>query len=552
MGKYDCLGLPHYKWAEIRLITFFDKALESPRLVFCTVSLHPNFAPKPEPMQGVIHSKGTKEKLFFRRVVLFAEKAVEWYSGLSDKAQTPIPSDREEVENKFDGIGFLCPSLLNEMQWPSLGMPQSKPADLTGFKRFNPAPFIGEINSRMHRKFGDTADLLHLVEDEKAVDFIERCVHINLAHYPEYLASACLVVPNPLIQKVDNFLVRKENVEVVFHRFIARPGESLEGLKITLYEENNSLLTLVHTQDIPADGIVELERTKCMGKYDYQVVHEQYGLILQHQPTGFLRQIGLSMGVVGKQFEVTAPTSSKKKPARHTYTSPQVTKVNESTVGADAIPHNFNARVGQAAEHRRMLAMASEQNQKFFGVDNRESAMDFIRNLISKAKHKVLIADPYFSNLQITQFLYAVSNVEVSIEVLTSQRAFTGITGKAEERVEHAKALKAGLSHAALETQRNIHAKVLTGQNPALHDRFLVIDNNVWFMGNSLSDIGQRASMILKVPYPEEVVNELIAIQETAIPLDELIKSHATATFDYGLIFKLKRKIQALFKGKCC
>lgn len=515
------LGLAHYKWAEVRLVTCFDKVLKSPRLVFCTVTLHPNFVPKPEPMQGVVRSKDTKEKLFFRRIVMSAEHAVDWYSGLTENSKTPIPTTENERET-HDGIAFLSPNLLNEMQWPSLGMPLSKSADLTGFKTFNPAPFIGEINSRIHRKFGDTAGFLHLVEDEKTVDFVERCVHINLAHYPEYLASVCLVVPNPLIQKVDNFLVRKENTEVVFHRFIARAGESLEGLKITLYEENNSLLTLVHTQNIPANGIVELERPKCMGKYSYQVMHEQYGLILQHQPTGFLRQVGLSLGVVEKQFEVTAPTSSKKNSAKNIYTSPQVTKADEVTVGADDVPHNFNGRIGQAAEHRRMLAMASEQNQKFFSAASREIAMIFIRNLISKAKHKVLIADPYFSKLQITQFLYAVSNVAVNIEIITSQLAFTG---KAEERVGHAKALKAALYHAESETQRSIHAKVLIGEI-ALHDRFLVIDNNVWFMGNSLSDIGQRASMILKVPYPDEVINELVAIQETAIPLDEFINNH--------------------------
>lgn len=520
------LGIEHYQWAEVRLVTCFDQALESPRLVFCTISLHPNFVPKPEPMQGVVHSKGTKQKLYFRRVVMSAEHAVDWYSGLSATAKTPMPSYSKEVEKNYDGKAFICPNLLNEMEWPSLAMPLSKPADLTGFKTFIPAPFISEINSRIHRKFGDTDGLLELVDDANAIDFIERTVHINLEHYTEYLASACLVVPNPLIQKVDNFLIRKENTEVVFHRFIARPGKSLEGLKITLYEENNSLQTLVHTQNIPTDGIVELERSKCMGEYSYQVVHEQYGLILQHQPTGFLRQVNLSMGMVEKQFEVTAPTSSKKNSAKHTYTSPQVTKADESTVGADAIPHNFNARIGLATEHRRMLAMASEQNQKFFGADNRKSAMGFIRNLISKAKHKVLIADPYFSSLQITQFLYAVSNVEVSIEVLTSQLAFND---NAKERVEQAKALKAELSHAEHETQRSIQTKVLTGKTPSLHDRFLVIDNQVWFMGNSLSDIGQRASMILKVPYPEEVVNELLAIQQTAIDLDKFVdENHAT------------------------
>lgn len=520
------LGLKHYKWAEIRLVTCFDEVQKVPRLVFCTVTLHPNFVPKPEPMEGVIHSKGSKAKLAFRRVIMSAEDAVKWYAGLSDSSKTPVPTDDEDVEDKYDNLDFSCLGLLNEMEWPSLGMPLSKPADLSGFKTFNPAPFIGEINSRIHRKFGDTSDLAHLIDDEKAVDFIERVAHVNLAHYIEYLASACLVVPNPLIQKVDNFLVRKENAEVVFHRFIARPGESLEGLKIILYEENNDLLTMMHTQDIPADGVVELERTKCMGKYGYQVIHKDYGLILQHQPAGFLRQLGFSVGVVDKQFEVTTAINSKKNSAANTYSSSQVTKVNESTVGADTVPHNFNGRISVAAEQRRMIALAKEQNQKFFSGNSREGAMSFIRELMSKARHKLIIADPYFSGLQTTQFLYAVSNTAVKLEILTSQLAFTG---KNEQRLAQARALKDELANAEKETTRPITAKVLTGEKPILHDRFLVIDNNVWFMGNSLSDIGQRASMILKVPYPNEVIDELIAIQNTATPLDEFIDQHDSA-----------------------
>lgn len=525
-SNITALGLKHYKWSEIRLVTCFDEVQKVSRLVFCTVTLHPNFVPKPEPMEGVVHFKGTKAKLAFRRVVMMTEDAIEWYANLSDKSKTPIPSEKSEVNESYDGIALSCPSLLNEMEWPSLGMPLSKPADLSGFKTFNPAPFIGEINSRIHRKFGDASDLAHLIDDEKAVDFIERVAHVNLAHYIEYLASACLVVPNPLIQKVDNFLVRKENAEVVFHRFIARPGESLEGLKIILYEENNDLLTMMHTQDIPADGVVELERTKCMGKYGYQVIHKDYGLILQHQPAGFLRQANFSIGVVDKQFEVTTSVSSRKNSAVNTYISPQVTKANESTVGADTVPHNFNGRIGTAAEQRRMIALAKEQNQKFFSGNSREGAMSFIRELMSKARHKLIIADPYFSGLQTTQFLYAVSNTAVKLEILTSQLAFAG---KAEERLAQAKELKDELVRAERETKRKVKAKVITGKNPILHDRFLVIDNDVWFMGNSLSDIGQRASMILKVPYPNEVIDELVAIQNTAMPLDNFIDQHDSA-----------------------
>src|SRR5699024_6163665 len=169
------------------------------------------------------------------------------------------------------------------------------------------------------------------------------------------------------------------------HRFIARPGKSLDGLKITIHEENNNILTFVHTQTMPENGIIELERPKCMGEYGYEVTHEQYGLILRHQPAGFLRQIQFSSGIIDKQFTVTAPIGSKKDAKEKTYTSSQVVKASENIVGAENVPHNFNARVALASEQRRLKATASEYDQKFFSADSREEAIDFIHKIISRA-----------------------------------------------------------------------------------------------------------------------------------------------------------------------
>ena len=43
--------------------------------------------------------------------------------------------------------------------------------------------------------------------------------------------------------------------------------------------------------------------------------------------------------------------------------------------------------------------------------------------------------------------------------------------------------------------------KVLRGgKHPPVHDRFLVIDGDVWLTGNSLNSIGERASVMLKLP----------------------------------------------------
>jgi hypothetical protein len=63
--------------------------------------------------------------------------------------------------------------------------------------------------------------------------------------------------------------------------------------------------------------------------------------------------------------------------------------------------------------------------------------------------------------------------------------------------------LKRGLK--AVEV-RVIHNK---DGEPILHDRFLVVDGAVWFSGNSLNAIGQRESMIVKLPDPSPVIDRL-------------------------------------------
>ena len=64
------------------------------------------------------------------------------------------------------------------------------------------------------------------------------------------------------------------------------------------------------------------------------------------------------------------------------------------------------------------------------------------------------------------------------------------------------------------------------GDPPGVHDRFLVIDGNVWFSGNSLNRIGERAGMIVRLLYPEPVVARLEAFWSQAQTLSEWLANH--------------------------
>ena len=53
----------------------------------------------------------------------------------------------------------------------------------------------------------------------------------------------------------------------------------------------------------------------------------------------------------------------------------------------------------------------------------------------------------------------------------------------------------------------NINAYIMLGVKPAFHDRFIIVDDNVWLSGNSLADIGKRASILVQLRYPRQILN---------------------------------------------
>jgi hypothetical protein len=58
-----------------------------------------------------------------------------------------------------------------------------------------------------------------------------------------------------------------------------------------------------------------------------------------------------------------------------------------------------------------------------------------------------------------------------------------------------------------------------------LHDRFLRIDDRVYSLGNSLNSIGDKASLLIRVPDPTPVILELEELWKDATPLEDFART---------------------------
>ncbi len=116
-----------------------------------------------------------------------------------------------------------------------------------------------------------------------------------------------------------------------------------------------------------------------------------------------------------------------------------------------------------------------------------------------------MIADPYLGALQLNQFLYSVHGSALSIQILTTANAFK--PKKAMTKLQRLDHFNGHIED--LKAIQNLNPEVRVISKHSLHDRFLVVDDEVWMLGSSLNSLGDKASMIVRLPNSSEVITRL-------------------------------------------
>jgi hypothetical protein len=509
-----------YDEAVVRLATFQKKKGEPGTLLFATVTLLAHGRPRPVAMKTLDKIRIAGGTVYFRRVVMDARAAVSWYRTLGHgEHATPIPSREADIYPGVDGTVMHVSRLDDDPIWPNLGLPMGDGLFAQPSGRDHPAPFLGSLSSRVHRRFGSREGFEAFVADVHAVAFLARRLHLDLRSYPEYLGSVALAVPDPIIQRVENIMVPSNETngysEQILYRFVPRPGRSLDGLRLTTFDVQAHLLTGFESHVVPADGILVVDKGTCAGMYGYVVTHRDHGVLLYHPPTPFLRQVSFTMHADSMTgIRVDVPMGDAPDAPRMTYQGGKRSEpVSAQTLG-EAPPHvSAIQRVNSASARRRQTGHASDAGQRWFSRGSREDAMRFLQKEIGNARSRVMIADPYFGGLQIGQFLYAAASTNVQFMVITSKLAFAA--NKRRTRAEAVIDFQDKLTH--LEVNLDVSPKIFVVDASLLHDRFLVIDDVVWFLGSSLNSLGDKGSMIVKLPDPDGVIERLEELVGTAL-----------------------------------
>jgi hypothetical protein len=213
--------------------------------------------------------------------------------------------------------------------------------------------------------------------------------------------------------------------------------------------------------------------------------------------------------IVSAKLDVEVPGRTKGAPTTH---NPVL-----------SIQKGFEARVGkefQGGAAPRLAALLAARAERPVGGDkevvfssNRPTAVSFIRGLIWNASRQVLFVDPYFNHIDVREFAMSVGFNRCAIGFLTGrdEPGWQNYALVQEPPQVAGDLMLSDLSHINEIRTKNgfiaIDGRVMGVDARGYHDRFLVVDDDVWHFGHSFNSIGDGVSMATKLTQPQVILS---------------------------------------------
>ncbi len=141
------------------------------------------------------------------------------------------------------------------------------------------------------------------------------------------------------------------------------------------------------------------------------LTHSEHGVLAYQPPVTFIRSINFSTGVLGLRVRIKSPKTESPRSKIDSYEVSEISHEHlmniEPTLLGPSFSQFFDAKV-----RRQGRAQAHRYDQTWVGYGQCEEALKFIRSRRGRVRSSVLVADPYFGALQISQFLLAVLRID--------------------------------------------------------------------------------------------------------------------------------------------
>ncbi len=318
----------------------------------------------------------------------------------------------------------------------------------------------------------------------------------DVSLYPEYYGAVVAACYNPQYKSLD--LTEDTLSPGVYIRINYRDNATKQlSFRFRLYSDDNAVTELGALPALEGAFLTHFDFPHPFRKLDIDVYDADGGLIDFYDKVVFVHQINVGMQIKSKEIHV--------KDAKG-----ETVKVIEKFAGEQFVIGN--PKVG-ADDKKVAPEIAFQQSENsltcvFFDGDkerveeNERKAVETVMKILNKASKRCYICDMYFTVKTLVRFVMPVKLTNVEVRILSSKEEL-----KANDIVQ----LKEGCEAMIEKDVVNVSCRLLRGEKAALHDRFIVADEQVWLVGCSLDEIGKRATTISRVPadYSKKILDRI-------------------------------------------
>ncbi|MEM6844624.1 MAG: VPA1262 family N-terminal domain-containing protein [Bacteroidota bacterium] len=356
---------------------------------------------------------------------------------------------------------------------------------------------------------------------EKLSSISRAYLGYDLATIPEHIGNVYLCACNPILRGWNSSLLdEKEDLLVSFHE---RHGKSIIGCKLVIEEERAERdgFTLSHT--------ITSNRERMTLPYFPNALHkklyDQNGYLVEHQ-IGVLINIQLDMNIQENVLNLKVKTKN----GEEVFSVPKTTQASTTTIGN--FDHTNAHYLKNALDARKFEELERNKEFIFFQneADSKKRAQAVVRELLNKSKTRCMILDPYFGAGDLV-YAITIQNISIPVQIISSvdylERSIKSghpkelgslkklwlylkrTWEKPSKGKTYAHQLQEGIQKFKKEySQQTIECRVLKGNPSPLHDRYIVVDEEVYLLGSSLNEFGARATTIIKVPTPRRLIDQ--------------------------------------------
>ncbi|WP_438039894.1 VPA1262 family N-terminal domain-containing protein [Sorangium sp. So ce128] len=499
-----------YSHAVVHLAWDLHKRTKERVLLFGLVELLPAEVPPPtDDGEHVRELRKSERRVFVRHTVMPAGRALEWYLRCrrgdavlpTDDGTLPAPGDEQARRLRLLDLG-------EEPPWPSLALAVEQQQEVPFVPAWHGQP-------RMHHMIPlIDLDLKTLWPRENecrnAVDFLSETLHFDLDDYPEFWGSVHLLAPNPLFRKMEGrrLPTSTEHIGQMLYRLHPRAGKDLTGLELAIDEQRAS--GECSTTRVALEGpLIRVTFRHKIGRFREGTRDPLRGL-LHTRHTVVLAGLTGRLSIGENRKRVVPVPATPRRAAEEYEVATRRTEGQTIKIGSTRGPHvpGAESRIWAAQRARKAQDAVRSLSERLFDDDVQE-ATDILRSLLNEARREVLIIDPYFARPELVRFALAVGQIDAPISILTSAEVLKAMD-PSSNNMEKGDVLHAEIQNLA--TQKDINTfkiRVMPGERPIIHDRFLVVDDRIWLLGSSFNEFASRGTMIISLSHPELVRDKL-------------------------------------------